>query len=57
MATDLRLYCQVIIGAMLTTRQTEVFGPTSDPAAEVMTPALVGSGEELRPVYSESGLH
>ena len=36
---------------MLTTRETEVFGPTSDPAAEVMTPMLGASGKELDPVF------
>ena len=56
MATDLRLYCPAIMGAMLTTRQTGVFGPTSDPAAEVMTPTLVAVGEELDPVFLESRL-
>ena len=44
-------YCQAVIGAMLTTRQTEVFGPASDPASEVITPTFIQAGEEGDSVF------
>ena len=43
---DFTTYCQAVIGAMLTTRQTEVFGPASDPASEIITPTFIKAGEE-----------
>ena len=51
MAPDTRNYCQAVISAMLTTTQTQVFGPESDPAAEVTTPTFIKAGEELDPVF------
>ena len=50
MPPDLRTYCLAVTGAMSTSRQTEVFGPESDPATEVKTPTSVKAGEELDPV-------
>ena len=51
MAPDVRTYCQAVISGMVTTTQTEVFGPASDPATEVITPTFVKAGEELNPVF------
>nr|UZP47913.1 hypothetical protein [Cladonia uncialis subsp. uncialis] len=45
MPPDTTTYCQAVIGAMLTTRQTQVFGPPSDPATEVETPTFIKAGE------------
>ena len=51
MPPDTTSYCQAVIGAMLTTRQTQVFGPPSDPATEVETPTFIKAGEELNSVF------
>ncbi|KAK0514698.1 hypothetical protein JMJ35_003315 [Cladonia borealis] len=41
---DFTTYCQAVIGAMLATRQTQVFGPASDPASEIVTPTFIQAG-------------
>lgn len=46
MPIDFATYCQAVIGAMMATRQSEVFGPASDPATEIVTPTFIQAGEE-----------
>ena len=53
---DYITYCQAVIGAMLTTRRTEVFGPASDPASEITTPTFIQAGEHGDPVFMSFGL-
>ena len=48
---DFTTYCQAVIGAMLTTRQMEIFGPASDPATAIITPTFIQAGEEVDPVF------
>ena len=40
---------------MTTRRQTEVFGPASDPTTEVETPTFIKAGEELDPMFLSFG--
>lgn len=44
MPIDFATYCQAVIGAMMATRQSEVFGPASDPATEIVTPTFIQAG-------------
>ena len=53
---DFITYCQAVIGAMLTTRPTQIFGPPSDPASEIITPTFIQAGEEGDPVFLSFGL-
>ena len=51
MPPDLKTYCQAVISAMSTKTQTEVFGPASDPATEVITPTFIKAGEKVDPLF------
>ncbi len=55
MPPDLSLYCQAVLDAMKITSQTQVFGPASDPLAEVTTPTFVAAGEGLDPAFWSFG--
>ena len=55
MPTDNKNYCLAVIGAMTTRRQTEIFGPASDPATEVETPTFIKAGEALDPMFLSFG--